>query len=215
MNETTVMMGRVLRASTTGFTIGCQQSMAAQAQSTPPFGSLVRAENPDGTQTYGLVGDIVVEDDPFVRQLVAAGVEDEEYIADQRQRRQVPVAVSVLTVGGRSGLSVSYWLPTQPPGTLDRIYGCTGAGDRALHRAARLAAHRLGGEHAACGRAARRGAARRGCGTAARSARELPGERRPRAGEAAGARLDTPGGHPQTTEGSLNIAETYCVVRIP
>ena len=127
MNETTVMIGRVLRASTTGFTIGCQQSMAAQAQSTPPFGSLVRADNPDGTQTYGLVGDIVVEDDPFVRQLVAAGVEDEEYIADQRQRRQVPVAVSVLTVGGRSGLSVSYWLPTQPPGTLDRIYACTAA----------------------------------------------------------------------------------------
>ena len=127
MNETTMMMGRVLRASTTGFTIGCQQSMATQAQSTPPFGSLVRAGNPDGTQTYGLVGDIVVEDDPFVRQLVAAGVEDEEYIADQRQRRQVPVAVSVLTVGGRRGLSVSYWLPPQPPGTLDRIFACTAA----------------------------------------------------------------------------------------
>jgi hypothetical protein len=127
MNETIVMIGRVLRASTTGFTIGCQPSIAAQAQSTPPFGALVRAENADGSQTYGLVGDIVVEDDPFVRQLVAAGVEDEEYIADQRQRRQVPVAVEVLTVGGRLGLSVSYWLPPLPPGTLDRIYACTAA----------------------------------------------------------------------------------------
>ena len=127
MNETTAMIGRVLRASTTGFTIGCQQPMAAQAQTTPPFGAFVRAENPDGSQIYGLVGDIVVEDDPFVRQLVAAGVEDEEYIADQRQRRQVPVAVEVLTVGGGRDLKVSYWLPAQPPGTLDRIFACNAA----------------------------------------------------------------------------------------
>jgi hypothetical protein len=130
VNETTVMIGRVLRASTTGFTIGCQQSMAAQAQSTPPFGAWVRADNPDDSRIYGLVGDIVVEDDPFVRQIVAAGVEGiegEEIIADLRQRRQVPVAVSVLTVGGGRGLSVSYSLPPQPPGTLDRIYACTAA----------------------------------------------------------------------------------------
>ena len=199
MNETTVMMGRVLRASTTGFTIGCQQSMAAEAQSTPPFGSLVRAENPDGTQTYGLVGDIVVEDDPFVRQLVAAGVEDEEYIADQRQRRQVPVAVSVLTVGGRNGLSVSYWLPTQPPGTLDRIYGCTGAEivrftERHDWLRTVLAASMLPADALLV--AALRGC---GCGAAARSARELPGERGPRAGEAAGARLDAAGGDSAAT----------------
>ena len=35
MSETTVMMGRVLRASTTGFTIGCQQSMAAAGAEHP------------------------------------------------------------------------------------------------------------------------------------------------------------------------------------
>jgi hypothetical protein len=127
MNEPTAMIGRVLRASATGFTIGCQQALSAQAQSTPPFGAFVRAENPDGSLIYGLVGDIVVEDDPFVRQLVAAGVEDEEYIADQRQRRQVPVAVEVLTLGVGQGLNVSHRLPPQPPGTLDRIHACNGA----------------------------------------------------------------------------------------
>jgi hypothetical protein len=125
MNEATAMIGRVLRASTTGFTIGCQQLLAARA--TPPFGALVRADYPDSSRLYGLVGDIVVEDDPFVRQLVAAGVEDEEYIADQRQRRQAPVVVEVLTVGVGQGQNVSHRLPPQPPGTLDRIYACNAA----------------------------------------------------------------------------------------
>ena len=127
MSEPTAMLGRVLQASTTGFTIGCQQPLASQTPATPPFGALVRADNGDGSATYGLVGNITVEDDPFVRQLVAAGVEDEEYIADQRQRRQVPVAVEVLTVGIGRGLEVYHRLPAQPPGTLDRIYACNAA----------------------------------------------------------------------------------------
>jgi hypothetical protein len=126
MNEP-AMIGRVLRASTTGFTIGCQQPMAPATPTIPPFGAFVRADNYDGTATYGLVGDIIVEDDPFVRQLVAAGVEDEEYIADQRQRRQVPVAVEVLAVGIGRGLEVYHRLPAQPPGTLDRIFACNQA----------------------------------------------------------------------------------------
>lgn len=112
--------GRVLRASTTGFSIGCQSK-------TPALGALVKALNPDGTVTYGLVCNVTVEDDPFVRQLVAAGVEDEEYIADQRQRRQVPVVVDVLVVGYGSGLEAYHRLPPWPLGTLDRVYTCNAA----------------------------------------------------------------------------------------
>ncbi len=134
MSEEAMIAGRVLRASTTGFTIGCQQAIAEQSRATPEFGALVKALNGDGSVTYGLVYNVAVEDDPFVRQLVAAGVEDEVYIADQRQRRQVPVAVDVLVVGhgrpkaaGGSIMDVYHRLPPQPPGTLDRIYGCNAA----------------------------------------------------------------------------------------
>lgn len=133
MDELTIA-GRVLRSSTTGFTIGCQQVIAEQSRSAPVFGALVKALNGDGSVTYGLVYNVTVEDDPFVRQLVAAGVEDEEYIADQRQRRQVPVAVDVLVVGhGRpkapssAVMDVYHRLPPQPPSTLDRIYACNAA----------------------------------------------------------------------------------------
>jgi len=118
------VVGRVLRASTTRFTVGCQQPMAAAGSTLPAFGALVRAENADGSVTYGLVSNITVEDDPFVRQLVAAGVENEEYIADQRQRRQVPVVVDVLVVGWGNGPEIHHRLPPHPPGTLDRIYPC-------------------------------------------------------------------------------------------
>jgi hypothetical protein len=121
------LVGRVLRSSTTGFTIGCQQTIAEQGRAVPTFGALVKALNSDGSVTYGLVYNVVVEDDPFVRQLVAAGVEDEEYIADQRQRRQVPVSVDVLVAGYGTGTIVYHRLPPQPPATLDRIYACNNA----------------------------------------------------------------------------------------
>jgi hypothetical protein len=133
MNEP-MIAGRVLRSSTTDFTIGCHQVIAEQSHVAPAFGALVKAHNPGGGVTYGLVYNVTVEDDPFVRQLVAAGVEDEEFIADQRQRRQVPVAVDVLVVGhgqpktpGSSVMDVYYRLPQQPPGTLDQIYKCNEA----------------------------------------------------------------------------------------
>lgn len=133
MNDA-VIAGRVLRSSTTGFTIGCQPLPAESSYAAPAFGALVRASTRDENVTYGLVYNIVVEDDPFVRQLVAAGIEDEEYIADQRQRRQAPVTADVLVVGygrpataGGNAADIFHRLPQQPPGALDRIYLCNGA----------------------------------------------------------------------------------------
>ena len=67
-----------------------------------------------------------VDDDPFVRQLIAAGELTEEYVEDQRQRRQVPVEVSVLVVGGRDrGGTVYHRLPPQPPATLSWVDACS------------------------------------------------------------------------------------------
>ena len=76
---------------------------------------------------YGLIFNVTIEDDAFVRQLVAAGVESAEIIEDQRQKRQVPIVVDVLVVGGGQGLAVYHRLPAQPPSTLDQIYLCNAA----------------------------------------------------------------------------------------
>ena len=126
MNDS-VIVGRVLRSSTTSFTVGCRQLIAAQDQLVPEFGALVRADAANGACVYGLIYNVTIEDDAFVRQLVAAGVESAEIIEDQRQKRQVPVVVDVLVVGSGRGLEVWHRLPAQPPSTLDQIYLCNNA----------------------------------------------------------------------------------------
>jgi hypothetical protein len=114
-------LGRVLRASTAGFTAGCRTLQ----EDLPVFGSLVQAERSDGATVYGLIYDVRVDDDPFVRQLIAAGDLSEEYVQDQRQRRQVPVEVNVLVVGGRArDGQVYHYLPPQPPATLSWVSVC-------------------------------------------------------------------------------------------
>ncbi len=114
-------LGRVLRAGTTGFTAGCR----TLEDNLPVFGSLVQAERSDGAAVYGLIYDVRVDDDPFVRQLLAAGDLSEEYVQDQRQRRQVPVEVNVLVVGGRDKAGqVYHYLPPQPPATLSWVNVC-------------------------------------------------------------------------------------------
>jgi hypothetical protein len=94
---------------------------------TPEFGALVKAVNGDGSVVYGLIYNETVEDDALVRQLVAAGIDEEVINQDQRQNRQVPIVVDVLTVGSGQGLNILHRLPPRPPGALDRIYACNNA----------------------------------------------------------------------------------------
>jgi len=111
-----------LRASTRGFAIGC----VVMQPEIPAFGSLVRAEGQASGETiYGLIYDVRVEDDPFVRQFIGANP-PEEVVRDQRENRQVPIEVSVLAVGCGDGEGVRHCLPAQPPVTLDWLYQCSG-----------------------------------------------------------------------------------------
>jgi hypothetical protein len=127
MSEQPAMVGRVLRSSTTSFSIGCSRLIAEQSQTAPEFGALVKALNGDGSAVYALIYNETIEDDAFVRQLVAAGVDNAEYVEDQRQNRQIPIVVDVLVVGSGRGTNISHRLPPRPPGALDRIYACNNA----------------------------------------------------------------------------------------
>ncbi len=113
-----IPVGRVLRSSTSNFMIGTRVLQAA----VPLFGAFVKAHLEDGYDAIGLVYDVLIADDPLVRQLVTAG--RPEYIADQRANRQVPIEISVLVVGhARNGRMYQY-LPAQPPIALDEIVTC-------------------------------------------------------------------------------------------
>ncbi len=116
-----IRVGRVLRASTRGFAIGC----AVMQPEIPAFGSFARADGLlPGSAIYGLIYDVTVEDDPFVRQFIG-GNPPEEVVRDQRENRQVPIEVSVLAVGCSDGTRIRHCLPPQPPVTLDWLYQCT------------------------------------------------------------------------------------------
>jgi hypothetical protein len=120
MTNRDLQVGRVLRASTRGFAIGC----AVMQPEIPAFGSFVRAEGQaSGEAIYGLIYDVSIEDDPFVRQFIGANP-PEEVVRDQRENRQVPIEVSVLAVGCGDGETIRHCLPVQPPVTLDWLYQC-------------------------------------------------------------------------------------------
>jgi len=116
----TIEIGRLLRAGTSGCVIGCRVTQI----DTPAFGGLVRIPLADGSQTYGLIHDIHIDDDGLVRQLVTAGEIDEGIILDNRQNRNVPVEIGVLFVGSEREARVSHMLPPRPPLTLDQIFTC-------------------------------------------------------------------------------------------
>ncbi|NUM44422.1 MAG: hypothetical protein HUU38_06910 [Anaerolineales bacterium] len=120
-----IEIGRLLRANTSQFVVGCRVSQA----DAPSFGALVRVDLGGGYQVYGLIWDIRIDDDGIVRQLVTANNVDEDTIRDNRTFRNVPLEMGVLAVGYRENGDASrgivrHLLPPRPPLSLDVIYLC-------------------------------------------------------------------------------------------
>jgi hypothetical protein len=117
---TQIEIGRLLRAGTTGFIAGCRVSQ----WTVPAFGALVRAPLSDTYQVFGLIYDIHIDDDGLVRQLVTADNVSDEVMRDNRERRIVPVEMSVLAIGYEQDGRIYHSLPPRPPLSLDVIYQC-------------------------------------------------------------------------------------------
>ena len=115
-----IEIGRLLRAGTTGFVAGCRVNQL----DAPAFGALIRAPLSDSYQVYGLIHDIHIDDDGLVRQLVTADNVSAEVMRDNRERRIVPVEMSVLAVGYEQDGKIHHLLPPRPPLSLDVIYLC-------------------------------------------------------------------------------------------
>ena len=115
-----IEIGRMLRAGTTGFVIGCRVNQL----DSPSFGAMVRVPVEKDYQIFGLIYDIHIDDDGLVRQLVTADNVADSVIADNRLNRNVPIEMSVLSVGYRSDGMISHLLPPRPALSLDIIYLC-------------------------------------------------------------------------------------------
>jgi hypothetical protein len=121
LTPTSIQIGRLLRASTTGCVIGCQVTQVENLT----FGGLVRIPAAPGYQIFGLVYDIHIDDDGLVRQLVTAEHVNEMLIQDNRLNRNIPAEISVLFVGYQRDKRVSHLMPPRPPLSLDQIFTCS------------------------------------------------------------------------------------------
>lgn len=129
-----IEIGRLLRAGTSGFVVGCRVDQV----DAPSFGALLRVPVAEGYQVYGLIYDIHIDDDGLVRQLVTAEGVDDAIIADNRINRNVPLEMSVLAIGYRQQGVISHLLPPRPPLSLDVIYLCEGEELRQFTEAGRF-----------------------------------------------------------------------------
>lgn len=115
------VVGRVLRSSIRGFVVASR----IPEPDVPVFGSFVKVEIQRGTtELIGLVYDIQIADDPFIRQLALEEEPDQVALADQREVRGVPIEIGVVAVGYRDGEQIFHGLPPQPPIMLNRIFIC-------------------------------------------------------------------------------------------
>ena len=121
MNEQTVEIGRVLRANTTGFAVGCRVNQLT----TPGFGSLIKARPADKREIiYGLIYDINIDDDQLIRRLVMVEEPRQEVIEDQRRNRLLPIEMNVLAIGYEIDGKIVHSLPPRPPLNLDPVELC-------------------------------------------------------------------------------------------
>lgn len=116
-----LQIGYLLRSGTAGFVAGCSVTQL----STPRLGALISAPLGSGYQVYGLIHDIHIDDDGLVRQLVTTGDIKPEVMRDNRERRIIPVEMSILAVGWELDGVISHLLPPHPPLSLDIINQCT------------------------------------------------------------------------------------------
>lgn len=117
------IVGRVLRASTTGFDCGTRSNKIDDRHS---FGSFVKVPVSDDGDicAIGVIYAIRIDDDPLARELVMASSIDSMIMMDQRDNRMVPVEICAVNIGFQYGQSFFHTLPPRPPLSLSEVTLC-------------------------------------------------------------------------------------------
>jgi len=123
-NDNHDMVGRVLRASTRGFSCGTHST---RIDTRHDFGAFVKAPiaNDDETFVMGLIYAVEIKDDLLISELVMADAVDPNVLRDQRENRLIPVEISVISVGYCERGRYIHSLPLRPPMSLSEVKLCT------------------------------------------------------------------------------------------
>ena len=119
------IVGRVLRASTTGFDCGTRGNRIEESH---VFGSFVKVpiSEEHNVCAIGLIYAIRIDDDPLARELVMASYVDNNALLDQRENRMVPVEICVINIGYTHNGDIVHALPPRPPLSLREVELCSG-----------------------------------------------------------------------------------------
>jgi hypothetical protein len=120
VRENRNVVGRVLRASTTGFDCGTRGSRIDERHT---FGSFVKVPLSEDMSlcAVGLIYAIRIDDDPLARELVMASFVDNNTLIDQRENRLVPVEICAISVGHIVNGGMFQSLPPRPPMSLCEV----------------------------------------------------------------------------------------------
>lgn len=122
MEEKYSYIGRMLSANSRE----CVVSALTPQNEIPAFGSMLRIPMGEGQpEIYGVVTDVTLEEDGFLRQIAGSADISEEVIRDAQENRNVPIVIRVAFIGYMEGDKVLHLLPPRPPVTLTEIYPCT------------------------------------------------------------------------------------------
>jgi hypothetical protein len=114
------IVGRVLRASTRGFSCGTHSTRIGTPHD---FGAFVWAPVANDAHQWvvGLVSAVEIKDDLMVGELVMAESVNPNVMRDQRENRMIPVEISVLNIGFHNGRGFVHSLPPRPPMSLSEV----------------------------------------------------------------------------------------------
>jgi len=118
------VIGRVLRASTRGFSCGTHSTRIGDHHD---FGAFVRAPvaNDPDQWVIGLISAVEIKDDLMVSELVMAEWVNPNVLRDQRENRMIPVEVAVLNVGYHTSAGgYVHSFPPRPPMSLSEVTLC-------------------------------------------------------------------------------------------
>ena len=115
-------IGRMLSANSRE----CVVSSLTPQNEIPAYGSMLRIPLGEGQpEIYGVVTDVTLEEDGFLRQIASSADISEEVIRDAQENRSVPIVIRVAYIGYTEEDRVLHLLPPRPPVTLTSIYPCS------------------------------------------------------------------------------------------
>lgn len=122
-NDANELVGRVLRASTRGYSCGTH---SARIDFRHDFGAFVKVPIANDQTVYaiGVIYAVEIKDDLLVNELVMAETVDPNVLRDQRENRMIPVEISVLNIGYGAGTEFVHSLPPRPPMSLSQVRLC-------------------------------------------------------------------------------------------